>query len=131
MDRGNVVDETTRVKITPSDIDASKHLFDAFDNYETEVSARYIVRMCQEQERWFAFTQEEIEEFYTRNSKSVNFSFNRLVDPGRAYRIRTGMYLTGGGWVILGEDGKYRVTEEFIDNCYRSSPAHPCEVHIP
>jgi hypothetical protein len=117
-----VVDETTESPIQPAHINASEHLFNAFDHTETEVSAGYIVRMCQEHGSWFAFTKEEIEEFYRQNSELQDgFTFNRLVEPGNAFGIERGYYKAGGGWVVLGEDKKYRVTVEFIINCYRSS----------
>jgi len=34
--------------ISPKDINTKKHFFGAFGNIETEVSANYIVRLCQE-----------------------------------------------------------------------------------
>ncbi len=117
-------------EIQPKDINAKGHFWDAFDNVETEVSARYIVRLCQEKGGWSPFTREEIEKFYQR-SGYVNFCFNRLVDPEmvplslvRAFAgCREPLVPMGGGWVILGEDGKYRVTEDFIRRCHKSSPA--------
>ncbi len=117
-------------EIQPKDIDASKHLWEAFDHCETEISAGYILRMCQERGGWFPFTQEEIEEFY-RRSGYVNFHFNRLVEPeevplslARAFAgYREPLMFKGGGWVVFGGDSKYRVTEDFIRRCYKSSPA--------
>lgn len=119
-----VVDETTEFLIQPHHIDASRHLANAFDHMETEVSALYIVRMCQERGYWFAFTEDEIEEFYQRLGLKDGFIFNRLVNPGKTFSITIGTYETGGGWIVLGEDGKYRVTMEFIVNCYKSSLNH-------
>jgi hypothetical protein len=28
----------------------------------------------------------------------------------------------GGGWIVLGDDGKYRVTDDFVKRCFESSP---------
>ncbi|MCJ7825993.1 hypothetical protein MUP56_00030, partial [Patescibacteria group bacterium] len=50
--------------ITPEDIDISKHLFDAFDNIETEASAHHIIGLCQQKGGWESFTQQEIEAYY-------------------------------------------------------------------
>lgn len=90
----------------PADIDASKHMFDAFGNNETEVSAGYIVRLCQRKGNWTSFTEEEIEAFY-QEAGHRDFWFNNLIS---------------GGWIVK-EDGCYLVTPEFIGRCYRSSPA--------
>ncbi len=118
-------------EIQPKDINADRHLWDAFNNMETELSAGYIVRMCQERGGWFPFTQEEIEEFYHRSSGHTGFCFNRLVEPEMIPRSLARAFAghfsplvpMGGGWVVLCADGKYRVTEDFIRRCHKSSPA--------
>ena len=119
-------------EVQPKDINASQHLWDAFDHMETEVSAGYIVRLCQEGGEWVPFTREEIEEFYGRSGHH-GFCFNRLVEPemvptslARAFAgYHDAPVPKGGGWVVLGGDGKYRVTEEFIQRCFKSSPSIP------
>ncbi len=67
------------MKIAPSDIDTSQHFLDCFDKMEREISARYIVRMCQERGSWESFTLEDINDFYTRNGSGDGFWFNGLV----------------------------------------------------
>ncbi|OHA17843.1 MAG: hypothetical protein A3H57_02275 [Candidatus Taylorbacteria bacterium RIFCSPLOWO2_02_FULL_43_11] len=70
--------------IQPSDINIGpdfEHFFDAFGNMETEVSAYYVVRLCQKKGGWFPFSQAEIEEVYQASGHQDGFIFNRLVDP--------------------------------------------------
>jgi hypothetical protein len=96
------------------------HFWDAFDHAETEISARYIVRLCKEKGGWYSFTLEEIEEFYNKSGYQ-NFSFNRLIHPENAFSITKGPYLTGGGWIVK-KNGQYFVTDEFIRRCHESAP---------
>lgn len=100
----------------PSDIDASRHMFDSFGQSESEVSAGYIVRYMQEREEageiWPSFTYEQIDDFYTRKGAGNGFTFNRLL----GYQRTTTDYL------IVNPDGSFLVTLTFIANCFRSSP---------
>jgi len=99
--------------IEPVDIDASKHLWDAFGNMETEISAGWIVRFCQQQNSWEPFSVEDLERFYHEKlGKVESFHFNRLV--------------TGGGSApatVEIKDGMVHVLPGFIYRCYESSPA--------
>ena len=118
----NVPEDTP---ITPDDIDTKRDFMSSFDHMETEVSAWWIVKLCQELGGWFPFTLQQIQAFYTapgRRPVGEPFHFNRLVEPGISYSIRTGHSLKGGGWIVLGADNMYRVTLEFVDRCYLSSP---------
>lgn len=106
-----VVDEVPggkRHPIRPEHINAESHFYDSFGNAETEVSARWIVRLCQGSGDWRGFTRDEIEKIYNKRGL-VNFSFNRLVDGPN-------------GFVMLCGDGRYRVTHEFICRCLAASP---------
>ena len=108
----------------PGDIDTSQHFWNAFDHNETEISARWIVRLYQANEWGWdrPFTYEEVQRFYEeQRRKQDRFTFNRLIEPGSAYNVASGHYQTGGGWVI--KDGNfYRVTPDFVDRCHRSAP---------
>jgi hypothetical protein len=120
-DRGPIAEPTFTIE--PSMIDVSKHFWDAFDNSETEVSARWIVRFMQEFGHWVPFSLVDLEEFYHRSRPATeSFEFNRLVEPQWVFFIRRGRVLEGGGWVVRGEDGLYRVTEDFVARCAKSSP---------
>jgi hypothetical protein len=117
--------------LQPADIDASRHLFDAFDHHETEISAGWIVEFMQARgEGWVPFTYEEIDAFYGRKHKN-GFTFNRLVDPemippslARAFAGYFDERIpAGGGWVVLGDDKRFRVTVDFVERCHMSRPA--------
>lgn len=93
--------------IKPTDINVDKHFWDAFGNMETEVSANYIVRFCQQMSGdWSPFYKGQIENFYQKFGFK-NFEFNRLLSQG---------------YIVLGEDDKYYITKEFVAKCYASSP---------
>jgi hypothetical protein len=120
--RGPLIEEVADFPIKPSDINATAHLYNAYGNNETEVSAGHIIRMCQEKGSWGPFTADEIEEFYHRVSSHTGFSFNQLVDQGMGFSIMTGNYPMGGGWIVL-RDGKYHLTTTFVEAAFKSSPA--------
>ena len=118
-------------KIQPEDIDASCHFFGAFDHTETEISAMWIIRFMQKRGAgWVPFTKEEIQAFYAEKHPD-NFSFNRLIEPEHVSQNLAKAFAgeiqsripKGGGWIVVGDDGKYRVTDNFVMRCYSSSPA--------
>jgi len=128
---------TNEFPIQPSDIDVGigkkyKHLFGAFDNSETEVSANYVVRLCQKKGGWLPFTLEEIEEFYRELGHRDGFRFNRLIEPGQKVLNAAAVFggatpqtkPVGGGWIVLGDDKKYYITDDFVTRCFQSSPTH-------
>jgi hypothetical protein len=121
----NVV--TGNFQIMPADINTLQHFFDAFDHNETEISANWLVRLAQDRgQGWDPFTADDIERFYRQDSRGTltNFRFNRLIEPGVAFSIRTGHHLKGGGWIVKHTDGKYYFTMDFIQRCYKSRPAN-------
>ena len=101
-----IITEKDTYPIQPEHINTGKHFFAALDNAETETSANYIVGMCQRNGGWVPFTGEEIESFYNE-AGNKEFTFNRLLSEG---------------FVVRGDDNKYRVTHEFIVACFASSP---------
>lgn len=76
------------------------------------------------------FTLEEIEVFYSKKF-SGGFRFNRLVEPqmippslARAFMGYCDPLIpAGGGWIVLGDDNKYYVTDDFVTQCFKSRPA--------
>lgn len=87
--------------ILPSHINAEEHLFEAFGKMETEISAGWIVRFCQQRGLgWAPFTKAEIDKF-----SGEDFWFNRLDDK----------------FVVL-SNGLYHITHEFVARCFLSSP---------
>lgn len=102
-----IVTHESNFPIQPKDIVIKDHLWDAFGNSESEVSAAYIVRLCQEHGSWRPFTEEEIEAFYAKCGLRDGFTFNRLID---------GVY-----GPIVKKDGLYYVTHAFILRCFGST----------
>lgn len=104
--------------IKPEDIDATSHLFEAFDHTETEIAAGWIVRLCQEKGHWGPFTEEEVTSFYQRAYPGETFYYGRLIEPG----MSSGGARRGGGWLV--RDGTtLRVTHDFITRCFQARPA--------
>jgi hypothetical protein len=89
----------------PSAIDTSCHFWDAFGNMEMEISARWIVRLCQNHGSWRAFTWEELSNLYATRGPNDGFWFNGLDEK----------------FVVKGEDGRYRVSVAFVRACYYST----------
>lgn len=106
--------------IQPRDINAREHFWNAFENHETEVSAGYIVRMCQEKGSWFPFTMDEIQEHYDKAGHAESFSFNALVNPMTKRQFGGGSHVVPGGYLVQGDDGRYYITVEFVLRCFRS-----------
>jgi hypothetical protein len=150
----HIITDSTNFPIQPDHINTKRHFAEAFDNMETEISAHYVVKLCQELGTWGPFTMEQIEEIYRKAGLRDGFTFNRLIEPeevfanaaeefGRmathanffprdpfmasmSYAMSHGKPETvakGGGWIVLGADKKYRVTDDFVNRCYKSSPA--------
>ncbi len=120
--------------IQPDQVDVSRHFFEAFNQRETEISARWIVRFIQQRgEGWKPFSYEELNTFYKKTFPHGNFTFNRLVEPGVKVLNCAAMFagelpiteLTGGGWIVKGDDEKYYATGDFVERCFKSSPAKP------
>lgn len=129
--KGPLVLDYTGYYIQPDDIDVKncRHFFDAFGHCETEISARWIVRFCQNRcKGWEPFTYADIEKFYNDDKGFHNFSFNRLVDPGQSFR--RGVYIpSGGGWIVRSSADKlshptvgiFHFTTTFVNNCHISA----------
>ena len=131
MPENCIITANRNFPIKPEHIDASQHLFNAFDHSETEVSAGWIIRFLQHRgQGWAPFTDKEINAFYARKYKH-SFGFNRLVNPQmippsliRAFEGYNDIPIpAGGGWLIKGDDGKYYITVDFVARCFKSRPA--------
>ncbi len=128
-----IVTHEENYPIQPKDIDGTKHFGRAFDNMETEISARWIIRFLQWRgEGWKPFTHQEIEAFYNRKQQN-GFTFNRLIKPETVpISLVRGLSecvarppekkQVGGGWIVVSTENNYFVTEDFIQHCYKSSP---------
>ena len=92
--------------VQPNQIDTWHHFLDAFGKYKVEVSARYIVRFCQQRGRgWEPFSYEDITDFYRQVGPGDDSWLNRLTTRG----------------YVVEKGGFYHVTDEFIARCYKAS----------
>ncbi len=121
--------------VRPSDIDASKHLFDAFENMETEISAGHIIRLMQQKGDWEPFTYGELNSFYQKSCGAGHvgsFTFNHLLGSfrvfrrGESYSERLDVVVREGdekndGYNIQDKD-VFRVTDQFVLRSYMSGP---------
>ena len=103
-----VIKDQDVCSIDPQAINTSNHFFGAFGNKDSEVSAHYIVLLCQEKGNWDSFTKNEIEDLYNQKGY-VNFRFNDLIS---------------GGWIVSHEN-RYYITIQFVARAYGSSPKIP------
>lgn len=102
-----VIVNAEKLRIDPSDINIDRHFFGAFGNVETEASAKWIVRLCQNKGGWYPFTLKEVEDLY-QSLGHKDYWFNELLS----------------GKYIIEKKSIYYITSEFISRCYNSSPAH-------
>lgn len=97
--------------IQPVDIDISKAFMSAFGNNETETSAYWIVKYCQERTTpgWGNFRYRQINEFYGARG---SFSFNRLISMGYIYGDEDG---------VIRDDTIFQIDYRFVAKCYVAS----------
>ena len=53
-----------------------------------------------------------------RNMNPVMASLSYAMSHGKAETVDK-----GGGWIVMGTDNKYNVTDDFVTRCFKSSPA--------
>lgn len=99
----HIITNHSQCPIKPSDIDVNNHFTEAFGNFETEISAKLIVKQCQVMDVWHPLEKQTLD----KRDSSGTFHWNRLLDSG---------------YVVEGEDGFFRVTIEFVARCYGASP---------
>jgi len=107
--------------IHPTDIDTSRHFYDAFSNIQTEISAHYVVGLLQEKGSWEPFTEQEIEAYYQGKGNHDGFTFNGLVEPVTDHLFDGRLHTVGGGYIVK-EGDTYIVTPQFIEQAFRASP---------
>jgi len=100
--------------IRPEDIDTTRHFLGAFGKGEVEIAAKYVVGLCQQLGYWKSFSREALNDFYRENGGLKEWVFNR--------REEFPFHWLNEKLLVQRSDGKYCVTNLFIDRCYRSSP---------
>ena len=102
-------DEGRHYPIQPESIDTQKTFAGAFGHIDTAISARIAVELAQKNGGWMPFSKDNINEYC-----GELYKFNRLSthdDP-----------MDSRNFIVMGEDGLYRYTHEFICVCYINSP---------
>lgn len=92
--------------IEPQHIDTSRPFSGVFESTPKDIAAHYIVRLCQRLGVWGPFSLTQIQDLYAESKHGNDFSFCGLM----------------GTLIVLGDDGFYRITHEFVTACFRSSP---------
>lgn len=123
------VTETDDWPIQPKDIvipeKSGSPFLEAFGCYEMEVDASRIVRFCQDRGGWVAFTAEEMRAYSLKKERTTRlgvFDFGHHTPPvGRA------VSLIVGGFVERDGEGGWRVTDVFIERCYKASRGEKIE----
>jgi hypothetical protein len=107
--------EDENYHIRPDQIDLNRKwsynmilFFNTFGHYETERAAEWVVKFCQARGNWNPFTAEEITEFCRLNGHDGRYTF---------------YYLETGQFIYKFPDNKFAIHTEFINRCYKKSPA--------
>ncbi len=143
-------------EIRPSSIDATKHFYGAFGHCQTEFSAGWIVRFCQQRtgDNWRPFTRADLLAFYqplrlAANNKHIeqkNASMKTRFDDAVASEASfipeynqipretscneefyyRGLLNTQHRWLYVAKDGLIHITRDFVLKCFQSSPIAAC-----
>ena len=106
-------------KFSPDDFQTAEHYWSTFDNCETEISARWVIRFLQNRgEGWAPFSYDEINAFYRtqRSDPRGSFTFNRLVSG--THRHVTGPWqseMVKNDAVLVENEGKYSILPNFLE----------------
>jgi hypothetical protein len=102
--------------IRPCHINTQTHFWGAFGNCETEISANWIVRLCQKRGDWGPFPFSELEALYNERGHT-GITLNNLSDAELAMSGKdseTGRVLPE---TILAP------THRFVSGCFKAAPA--------
>ncbi len=94
--------------IQPQEINSINFFWDAFPTMNGCIAAIQIVRFCQDRgEGWEPFSREDLYHYVVEMGKGGDFTFNHLVG-GTPEKF------------LVYHQGKYSVTEEFVDRCHNA-----------
>lgn len=110
--------------IGPHDIDTSVLFVGAFGSFDSEETARAIVRYCQHQDCWSPFTLDDLGRFFGKRGTDGWMAENLRVIAGGAItkgsrELQLALYLESDEE----DEMVYYVNERFIDRCHAASPA--------
>ena len=97
----------------PNDFRTNRRYFGTFDNYETEMSALWLVRFCQHQGSWDPFKMADLQAFYGEKV-SDQFTFNKLLDDASVVELNDGIVTIQLGFIagLLKNESLQTTTEE-------------------
>ena len=114
-----VVDETaaeTLYPVRPDDIDCDQSFHWAFpdlvDGPAAHEAAKAVIRLCQTAGKWVPFAG-DVSSIY----------LSGLGEPGYVWKKGEEVPITKG-WIVLGEDGLCRVTDDLILRCFGRARKH-------
>jgi hypothetical protein len=106
-----VVEDDPSFPVQPDDIDTEQSFHwvfpDLVDGPEAHAAAKAVIQLCQVRQGWVSFEL----------NLSSDPTFAGLVEPGYVWKAGERVPITCG-WIVLGEDGRYRVTSDLIMRCY-------------
>lgn len=121
MSSFRIIEDDPSFPVKPDDIDCSQPFHWAFpdgvDGPAAHRIAKAVVRLCQAAGRWTSFTREELFAHVTgsdpKGPDPKEPELGGLCDPKYVWRPGEKVSMLDG-WIVLGEDGRYRVTSDFI-----------------
>lgn len=126
-----VVTEADNWPIQPKDIvvelpsKTGSPFLGAFGCWEMEVDAARIVRFCQDHGGWVAFTAEEMRTHSLEKERTTRLG---VFDFGHhTPLVGRSVSLIIGGFVARDGKGGWRVTDVFIERCYKASRGEKIE----
>ncbi len=108
--------------LKPEEINPDKLNSKMFGTSDTAYAAKTLLEWANHHGCWKPFSQSEIDTFV-----EGIFFFEALVNPRRRYKLahkqaKEGKLIAyGGGWIKLGENGRYFFTKKFVDTCHQAS----------
>ena len=102
--------------VQPDDIDCDQSFHWAFpdlvDGPVAHAAAKAVIRHCQQAGGWTSFVPEDLPS-----------PLGPLVENGYVWKQGELVPLSGG-WIVRGEDGRYRVVTDFILRCFGRAQRH-------
>lgn len=102
-----------RQSVSPRQIDATNHFFGLCGSVLAALTAKVIVKICQEKGAWLWLTEAEIITACRQISASYPILLKDLVQAG----------------VLQKQNGLYQVTNTFVRDAYLTRPVHPIGVY--
>lgn len=113
-----VVEDDPSFPVKPDQIDPSqsfRYAFDEGDDTPAHRIAKAIVQFCRNKGGWTSFTLEDLI-LKLGGAGDLSEDLGGLREPGYVWKQGEPVPITKG-WIVAGEDGRYRVVSDFIFRC--------------